>query len=138
MESVIILFICALALYQLSLRQDKMAERMIADTFDRFERRYNEVTYSCPYATVVRKKIHGFPSMPLVPSVNYTARALCLTENNDWFWFDAGIRNMKLCSTAITPSNPSEASKALSDDPEILKHYFPKEKEADTKAETST
>ncbi|KEQ18045.1 hypothetical protein [Endozoicomonas numazuensis] len=138
MESIIILFICGLALYQLSLRQDKMAEQMVAQSFNRFERRYNNVTYSCLDATVVKKQLHGFPSVPLVPSVNYTARALCLSDNNHWFWFDASIRNMKLCSTSITPVSLAEASDALSCDPEALSQYFPKKKNTKAKAETST
>ncbi|MGI9279294.1 MAG: hypothetical protein ACR2PX_06655 [Endozoicomonas sp.] len=138
MESIIILLLCGLALYQLSRRQDKMAEQMIAQTFNRFERRYNDVTYSCLDAIVVKKQLHGFPSVPLVPSVNYTARALCLSDNNNWFWFDASIRNMKLCSTGITPASQPEACDALSSDPEMLNQYFPEKKDNKAKAETST
>ncbi|WP_062268762.1 hypothetical protein [Endozoicomonas arenosclerae] len=138
MESVIILFLCGLALYQLSLRQDKMAEQMIGQTFNRFERRYNDITYSCLDAIVVKKQLHGFPSVPLVPSVNYTVRALCLSESKHWFWFDASIRNMKLCSSSITPASLQEACDALSNDPEVLSQYFPEKKENKAKAETST
>ncbi|WP_448216729.1 hypothetical protein [Endozoicomonas sp. 2B-B] len=138
MESVIILFLCGLALYQLSLRQDKMAEQLIAQTFNRFERRYNDITYSCLNSTVVKKQLHGFPAVPLVPSVNYTARALCYSENKNWFWFDASIRNMKLYSTSITPVSQPEACDALSSDPEVLSQYFPENKSNESKAETST
>ncbi|MGI9276958.1 MAG: hypothetical protein ACR2PT_19190 [Endozoicomonas sp.] len=134
MESVIVIIVSAFALYYLSLKQDHMAGQMFADAFDRFERRYNDITYSCHDATVVRKLITGSINLPLVPSVNYTARALCLTDQGNWFWFDASIQWMKLSSTSITPATSEQASDALKDAPEILERYFPDNNQANTSA----
>ncbi|WP_263079681.1 hypothetical protein [Endozoicomonas sp. Mp262] len=125
MESILVMIFCALALYYLSRRQDQVAESLIGEEFDRFERIYNSVTYSCHDATVVRKSLHSSVALPIVPSPNYHARALCLTEEGHWFWFDASIRYMKLSHTRITPTTQDEALEALKDDPEILQRYFP-------------
>ena len=125
MESVVLIAISVFILYYLSLKQDRMANDMFAEVFDRFERRYNNVTYSCQDATVVKKKVFSLISAPVVPSVNYSVRALCLTEKGDWFWFDASIQLMKLNHSCITPATPEEASEALKDDPECLRRYFP-------------
>lgn len=138
MESVILLIISAVVLYHLNQKQDRIAERLIAEAFNRFERRYNNITYSCPDAKVVRKQILGSPSFMLVPSINYTARALCLSEENDWFWFDCNIQNMKICSTGITPCSAKEASEALKDDQETWQQYFPGTKEEKTESEVET
>ncbi|AMO56053.1 hypothetical protein GZ77_04300 [Endozoicomonas montiporae] len=124
MESVILIAISAFALYYLSLKQDYMANLMFAEAFERFERRYNNVTYTCQDSTVVKKKLFSFPNLPCIPSVNFSVRALCLTENNEWFWFDASIRLMKVHSTCITPVTNEEASEALKDDPECFSRYF--------------
>ena len=131
MESIILIFIGLFALYYLSLKQDRMADTMFAETFDRFERRYNNVTYSCQASTVVKKKLFSFPGVPCFPSTNYYVRALCLTEHSDWFWFDADIRLMKLKTTRLTPASSQEASEALKDDPECLRRYFSDDKFSD-------
>ena len=125
MESVVLIVISAFVLYYLSLKQDHMADNMFGEAFNRFERRYNNVTYSCPNSTVVKKKVFSLISAPIIPSINYSVRALCLTEKGDWFWFDANIRFMKLKHTSITPATREEASKALKNDPECLQRYFP-------------
>ncbi|MET4694886.1 hypothetical protein [Endozoicomonas lisbonensis] len=130
MESVILIAISAFALYYLSLKQDHMADTMLAEAFDRFERRYNNVTYSCHESTVVKKKLFSFPDVPCIPSINFNVRALCLTESGDWFWFDASIRLMKIHSTSITPATSQEASEALKDDPECFSRYFSDKKPA--------
>ena len=138
MESVVLIVICALLLYQLSIRQNKMADKMFGETFQKFERRYNSISYCCPEATVVKKQVRSFPAMPLVPAVNYTATALCLTEDNHWFWFKASIRHMKVATTSITPISQKDATEALSDDPEALVQYFPKEAKSNRKPETTS
>ncbi len=125
MESVLVIILGAFALYYLSQKQDQAAESLIGEAFDRFERIYNSVTYSCHDATVVRKSIHSAIAIPLVPSPNYNAKALCRTEEGHWFWFDASIRYMKLNRTSITPTTQDEALEALKDDPESLQRYFP-------------
>lgn len=125
MESILVIICCALALYYLTQKQDRAAETLIGEAFDRFERIYNSVTYSCQNATVVRKSLYSTIALPLIPSPNYKARALCLTEEGNWFWFDASIRYMKLRYTRITPTTEVEALEALKDDPEILQRYFP-------------
>ena len=124
MESVLLIAVSAFALYYLSLKQDHMADIMFAEAFDRFERRYNNVTYSCHESTVVKKKVFGFPNLPCIPSINFAVRALCLTESGNWFWFDANIRLLKISSSRITPATSQEASEALKDDPECFSRYF--------------
>lgn len=125
MESFILIVVSFLALYYLSKKQDQMANKLIGEEFSRFERRYNDVTYSCHDATVVRKQINSALPLPLIPATSYFARALCLTEDGHWFWFDASIRRMKLDRTSITPTTDEEALNALKDDPEVLSRYFP-------------
>lgn len=125
MESFILIAVSFLALYYLSQKQDQMANRMIGEEFTGFERIYNNVTYSCHDSTVVRKQINSAMPIPLIPSTSYYARALCLTEDGHWFWFDASIRKMKLDRTSITPTSDEEAYNALKDDPETLRRYFP-------------
>ena len=125
MESFILIVVSIFALYYLSQKQDHMANRMFGHEFNRFERIYNNVTYSCPDATVVSKQITSAIPLPLIPSIGYSARALCLTEDKHWFWFDATIRRMKPGQTSITPITPEEAFAALKDDPENLNRYFP-------------
>ena len=124
MESVILIAVSAFALYYLSLKQDHMANAMFAEAFDRFERRYNNVTYSCHDSTVVKKQFFSFPGLLCIPAINFSVRALCLTEDGDWFWFDAKIRFIKIHSTSITPASNQEASEALKDDPERFSRYF--------------
>ncbi len=125
MESVFVIILGAFALYYLSERQDKAAEQLIGDAFDRFERIYNGVKYACMDSTVVLRSLHRNIALPLVPSPNYSVRALCRTEEGHWFWFDAEIHYLKLKHTRITPSSGEEALEALKDTPEILQHYFP-------------
>ena len=125
MESVLVIILGAFALYYLSLKQDQAAENLIGEAFDRFERIYNSITYSCHDATVVQKSIYSAVAIPLIPSPNYDAKALCRTEDGHWFWFNASIRYMKLSHTSITPTTQTEAEEALKDEPEILQRYFP-------------
>ena len=125
MESFILIIVSFLALYYLSKKQDHMASHLIGEEYSRYERRYNNITYSCPEATVVRKQINSAMPLPFIPSTSYYARALCLTEEGHWFWFDASIRRMKLDRTSITPTSDEEAFKALKDDPEVIQQYFP-------------
>ena len=125
MESFILIVVSFLALYYLSKKQDQMANKLIGEEFNRYERRYNNVTYCCPEATVVRRQVNSAMPLPLVPSTSYYARALCLTGDGHWFWFDASIRRMKMDRTSITPTTDEEALKALKDDPETLNRYFP-------------
>ncbi len=124
MESFILIVVSFLALYYLSKKQDQMANQLIGEIFDRFERRYNNITYSCHDATVVRKQMNSGMPLPLIPSTSYYVRALCQTEEGHWFWFDASIRRMKLDRTSITPSSDKEAFNALKDDPEAQRQYF--------------
>lgn len=125
MESFILIVVSIFALYYLSQKQDHMANRMFGHEFNRFERIYHNVVYSCPDATVVSKRITSAMPLPLIPSISYSAKALCLTEDKHWFWFDATIRRMKLDQTSITPITSEEAFAALKDDPENLNRYFP-------------
>lgn len=125
MESFILIAVSFLALYYLSQKQDQMADRMIGEQFIGFERIYNNVTYSCHDSTVVRKQINSAMPVPLIPSTSYYARALCVTEDSHWFWFDASIRKMKPDRISITPTSDEEAYQALKDDPEMLRRYFP-------------
>lgn len=125
MESFILIAVSLLALYYLSQKQDQMATRMIGEEFNRFERIYNNINYSCQDATVVKKQINSAMPLPLIPATSYYARALCLTQEGNWFWFDASIRRMKLDRTSITPTSDEEAFNALKDDPETLRRYFP-------------
>ncbi|WP_330925745.1 hypothetical protein [Candidatus Sororendozoicomonas aggregata] len=125
MESLLVIILGVFVLHYLSQRQDQAAEKLIGGAFDRFERIYNGVKYACLDATVVRRSLHREIALPLVPSPNYSARALCRTEEGDWFWFDSEIRFMKLKHTRITPCSKKEALEALKDTPEILQHYFP-------------
>ena len=62
--------------------------------------------------------------IPIIPSVSYSIKVLCLTEDLHWFWFDASIQRMKHTRTSITPVNNREAFIALKDSPEILDRYF--------------
>ena len=124
MESFILIVAGAVILYYLSQKQDLMADWMFGLEFDRFERIYQNVTYSCHDAIVVRKQMNSAMPLPFIPSTGYTVRALCLTEDKHWFWFDAGIRRMKLDRISITPTTPKEAFQALKDNPEILHQYF--------------
>ena len=125
MESFILIAVSVLALYYLSQKQDQMANRMIGEEFSRFERIYNNINYSCQDSTVVRKQINSAMPIPLIPSTSYYARALCLTKEGHWFWFDASIRRMKPDRTSIIPTTDEEAYNALKDDPETLRRYFP-------------
>ena len=125
MESFILIVVSIMALYYLSKKQDQMASQLIGGEYERFERRYNNITYSCQDATLVRRQINSAMPLPLIPSTSYYARALCLTEDGHWFWFDASIRRMKLDRTSITPTTDEEAFNALKDEPEILSQYFP-------------
>ncbi|WP_419536011.1 hypothetical protein [Endozoicomonas sp.] len=124
MESFILIVASIFALYYLSQKQDIMANKMFGHEFNRFERIYQNVTYSCQNSTIVRKQLVSGMPLPFVPSTSYSVRALCLTEDKNWFWFDASIRRMKLHRTSITPTNSKEAFNALKDDPEILHRYF--------------
>ncbi|PJE80411.1 hypothetical protein CI610_00594 [invertebrate metagenome] len=125
MESFIILAICVFGLYYFSQIQDRIADTMFGDTFDRFERIYNNVCYSCHDAVVVQKFVSGNMPLPFVPSFSYSARVLCYNETGHWFWFDARIQLMKIKQTSITPAACEEAREALKDDPESCKRYFP-------------
>ncbi len=124
MESFILIVASIFALYYLSQKQDLMATKMFGHEFNRFERIYHNTTYSCQNSTVVRKQITSGMPLPFIPSTSYSVRALCLTEDKHWFWFDAGIHRMKLNRTSITPTDSKEAFNALKDDPEILHRYF--------------
>lgn len=124
MESFLLIAISVFALYYLSQKQDQMADAMIGSEFTRFERIYHNVTYSCQDATVVRKQLVSAMPLPMIPSTRYDAKALCLTEEGHWFWFDASIRRMKTHRTSITPVSSEEALNALKDDPEIVQRYF--------------
>ncbi|MDD7805312.1 MAG: hypothetical protein PUP46_07105 [Endozoicomonas sp. (ex Botrylloides leachii)] len=125
MESILIIVIGAFALYYLNLKQDQAADQLIGEAFSRFERIYNGVIYSCYDATVVIKTINRGLTFPFIPSPNYHARALCQTEQEQWFWFDASIKYMKLNKINITPTSKEEAFQVLKDDPESLQRYFP-------------
>ena len=127
MESIILLIICLLALYQLSVRQNRIASQLMADTYSRFERRYNKVTYSCPDSQVILKDLRAIPGIPMIPSLHYTAKALCITEQGEWFWFEASIRYMRVQSTNIIPAEQEEAKAALEGEEELLKKFFPEE-----------
>ena len=124
MESFILIAASVFALYYLSQKQDLMAHKMFGNEFNRFERIYRNITYSCQNSTVVRRRMVSSISLPFIPSTSYSVRALCLTEDNHWFWFDASISRMKLNRTSITPTDPKEAFNALKDDPETLHRYF--------------
>ncbi|WP_067518336.1 hypothetical protein [Endozoicomonas ascidiicola] len=124
MESFILIVAGTVILYYLSQKQDQMADWMLGVEFNRFERIYQNVTYSCQDSTVVRKQVTSAMPIPFIPSTGYSVKALCLTEDKHWFWFDAAIRRMKLDKISITPSNSKEAFDALKDDPEILHRYF--------------
>ncbi|MRI35050.1 hypothetical protein EOPP23_18945 [Endozoicomonas sp. OPT23] len=128
MESIILLIICLLALYQLSVRQNKIANQLIANTYSRFERRYNKVTYSCPDSEVVLKELRAIPGIPMIPSLSYTAKALCMTEQKEWFWFEANIRFMRVQSTNIVPAEQEEARAALQGEQSLILKYFPEDK----------
>ena len=125
MESILIIGLGVFALYYLCLKQDQAADKLLGEEFDRYERIYNGVAYSCQHATVVKKRINKDIVLPLVPSPSYSAKVLCQTENKDWFWFDANIKYMKLATSSITPIIKEEAFQALKDDPESLQRYFP-------------
>ncbi|WP_257284612.1 hypothetical protein [Endozoicomonas sp. SESOKO1] len=124
MESFILIVAGIFALYYLSQKQDNMADKMLGHEFNRFERIYHNITYSCQNATIVRKQLTSGMPLPFIPSTTYSVKALCLTEDKHWFWFDASIRHMKMDRTSITPTNAKEAFNALKDDPEILHRYF--------------
>ncbi len=142
MESIILLIICFLALYQLSVRQNRIANQLIAHTYSRFERRYNKVTYSCPDSEVVLKDVRSIPGIPMIPSIHYTAKALCMTEQKEWFWFEASIKFMRVQSTNIVPVKRTDAKKALQGEHELLLEFFPEEKNSqqnsDVKPETTS
>ncbi len=125
MESFVLMLVCSLALYYLSKKQDQMASSMFGEEYGRFERIYDHVSYSCYESTVVRKQMTSAIPVPVIPSLSYSAKALCLTADGHWFWFDAGIRYMKIHRSSITPTTDEEALNALKDDPEILQRYFP-------------
>ncbi len=124
MESFILIAASVFALYYLSQKQDLMAHKMFGNEFNRFERIYHNITYSCQNSTVVSKRMVSKMPLPFIPSTSYSVRALCLTEEKHWFWFDASISRMKLDRTSITPTDAKEAFNALKDDPETLHRYF--------------
>ncbi|WP_066016413.1 hypothetical protein [Endozoicomonas atrinae] len=124
MESFILIVASIFALYYLSQKQDIMANKMFGHEFNRFERIYHNTTYSCQNSTIVRKQLISGMPLPFIPSTSYSVRALCLTEDKHWFWFDASISRMKLNRTSITPTDAKDAFNALKDDPEILHRYF--------------
>lgn len=125
MDSLILIFLCGYGLYYLNKRQDKVADYMFSQEFDRFERTYHSITYACKDSVVVKKMVQHHTPFAFIPAVNYHARALCLTPENQWFWFEASIEQMKLCKSSITPATPEDAVTALKDDPDILQRYFP-------------
>ena len=124
MEGFILIVASIFALYYLSQKQDITADRMFGHEFNRFERIYQNITYSCQNSTIVRKQLTSEMPLPFIPSISYSVKVLCLTEDKNWFWFCASIQRMKLHRTSITPTNAKEAFNALKDDPEILHRYF--------------